>query len=136
MAGLKKGPFVPLFIKESAMLNIDSSCDRGVYERSHSEARRVRMDHWTGERSLLANRTFVLELALAEEGYEDSLAALAAMLVVRPSVDASASPTASWKAPITSAGLLGGSLDFDHPALRTDEGFLFFCFACRDSTDQ
>ena len=53
----------------------------GLYERSHSEARRFRMDHWTGERSLLANRTFVFEFALTEERGHHPLAALATMLV-------------------------------------------------------
>jgi hypothetical protein len=99
------------------------------------EARRIRMGYWTGERSLLANRTFVLEFALTEEHGHDPLTALATMLVGRPSVDASASPAALWKAGMTSAGLVGDSLDFDHPALRTDEGFLFFCFAWRHATD-
>lgn len=51
---------------------------------SASEACCIRIDHWTGERSLLANRTFVLKLALAEEGDEGSLAALTTMLAGRP----------------------------------------------------
>jgi hypothetical protein len=92
------------------------------------------MDHWTGERSLLANRTFVLKLALAEEGDEGSLAAPTTMLVGRPSVVAS--KAALGEAGITSAGLAGNIRDFDHPALRTDEGFLFFGYTCRDATDE
>jgi hypothetical protein len=44
------------------------------------EACRIRMDHWTGERSFLADRTFVLKRALAKEGDEGSLAALTTML--------------------------------------------------------
>jgi hypothetical protein len=52
------------------------------------------MDDRTAERSFIANRTLVLEFALAEEGAQNSLAALATVLVGGPSVDASATPTA------------------------------------------
>ena len=92
------------------------------------------MDHWTGEGSLLANRTFVLELALADEGDEGSVAALTTMLVSRPTV--ATSKAALGEAGITSAGLVGNIRDFDHPALRTDEGFLFLGYTCRDATDE
>ena len=101
---------------------------------SASEACCIRMDHWTGERGLLANRTFVLKLALAEECDEGSLAALTTMLVGRPSVVAS--KAALGEAGKTSAGPAGNIRDFDHPALRTDEGFLFFGYTCRDATDE
>lgn len=86
------------------------------------------MDDWTSERSFLADRTFVLKLALAEEGDEGSLAALATMLVGRHRVAASRITSA--------AGVIGNSLDFDHPALRTDEGFLFLGYTCRAATDE
>ena len=76
----------------------------------------------------------MLKLALAEEGNEGSLAALTTMLVGRPSVVAS--KTALGKSGITSAGLVGNIRDFDHPALRTDEGFLFFGYTCCDAADE
>jgi hypothetical protein len=76
----------------------------------------------------------VLELALAKERGEDSLAALATMFVGRATMDASACRPVR-KAGIASAMLDKSAPDFDHPALGADEGFLFFRFVGRRATD-
>jgi hypothetical protein len=97
---------------------------RQVAQR-RAEARGYGVYYWATERSLVANRTFVLELALAEEGAENSLTALAMVLVSRRNVDASASRPMQ-KTGITSVRVRPsrGSLDLDRSALRADEGFL------------
>jgi hypothetical protein len=75
----------------------------------------------------------VLELALAKERGEDSLAALATMFVGRAMIDGSAAGAESRDS-VRETGQR--TPDFDHPALGADEGFRFSRFAERRATNQ
>ena len=77
----------------------------------------------------------MLELALAKERGEDSLAALATMFVGRATMDASACRPVR-KAGIASAMLDKSTPDFDHPALGANEGFLFSRFTRHGATHE